>query len=271
MMTKITLSVLDQNSNIKICKSAFDFLMLTYKGEYQAGDVIRIEVDNPPCYLKLRLEDSLESCLVYVTEKLFEFQIPFGDQKRLYNSDKAFQGGLHFLWVRSAREYEINQYGNLAFNPYCQPQQKGVYPQISSNIVPSNIRFAPYNVIDGIFDSNAHGSYPFTSWSNAQSPNAQLKIDFGRTVEIDGLILMLRADFPHDAWWESLSVHFSDGSEEILHLSRTGQPQTFSFKQRQSDFILLTNFIKGEDKSPFTALTQIEVLGQNIRIQHSEK
>lgn len=47
MMTKITLSVLDQNSNIKICKSAFDFLMLTYKGEYQAGDVIRIEVDNP--------------------------------------------------------------------------------------------------------------------------------------------------------------------------------------------------------------------------------
>lgn len=270
-MTKITLSILDQNHNIKICKSAFDFLMLTYKGEYQAGDVIRIEVDNPPCYLKLRLEDSLESSLVYVTENLFEFQIPTGDQKRLYNSDKAFQGGLHFLWVRSAREYEITQYGNLAFNPYFQPRQEGVYPQISSNILPSNIRFASYNVIDGIFDSSAHGSYPFTSWSNAQDPNAQLKIDFGRTVEIDGLILMLRADFPHDAWWERLSVHFSDGSKEILHLERTGQPQAFSFEKRQSDYVLLTNFVKGEDRSPFTALTQIEVLGQTVIASDKEK
>ncbi|MFZ7234047.1 hypothetical protein ACLSZ5_04555 [Avibacterium avium] len=264
MMTKITLSILDKDDNIKLCKSAFDFLMLTYKGEYQAGDRICIETDNVPCYLKLRLEDSLESSLVYLTENRFEYRIPFGDDRRLFNSDKAFQGGIHFLWVRVARDYEVAQYGNLAFNPYFQPQQTSVYPRISSNIVASNIRFAPYNVIDGVFDSNAHGSYPFTSWSNAQDPNAELKIEFGRNVEVDGLVLILRADFPHDAWWQQVSVQFSDGSEEILNLARTGQPQFFQFAKRQCDYLQLTHFVKAKDPSPFTALSQIEVFGRNI-------
>lgn len=263
-MTKITLSILDKENNIKICKSAFDFLAFTHKGEYQAGDRICVEVDTVPCYLKLRLEDSLESSLVYLTESHFEFQIPFGDDRRLYNSDKVFQGGLHFLWVRAARDYEINQYTNLAFNPYFQSSQIGLYPRVTSNIVPSNIRFAPHNVIDGIFDSSSHGSYPFTSWSNAQDPKAQLKIDFGRSVEIDGLILILRADFPHDAWWQQIHVCFSDGSEQMLSLERSGLPQTFYFDKRKCDFITLTDFTKGEDTSPFTALTQIEVLGKNI-------
>ncbi|PVX41537.1 hypothetical protein C8D76_102236 [Pasteurella langaaensis DSM 22999] len=263
-MTKITLSILDKDNNIKIGKSAFEFLAFTYKGEYQAGDRIRLEVDSAPCYLKLRLEDSLESSVIYLTENVFEFQIPFGDDRRLYNSDKVFQGGLHFLWVRTARDYEISQYTNLAFNPYFQSHQTEVYPRVTSNITPSNIRFAPHNVIDGIFDSNAHGSYPFTSWSNAQDPKAQLTIDFGRTVEIDGLILILRADFPHDAWWQQIRVCFSDGSEQLLSLERSGQPQTFYFDKRQCDSLTLTDFLKGKDASPFTALTQIEVLGKNV-------
>ncbi|URL02595.1 hypothetical protein L4F91_03050 [Avibacterium sp. 20-126] len=262
-MVKLTLSIIDKENNIKFCKSAFDFLMFTYKGEYQEGDRICIETDTTPCYLKCRLEDSLESSLIYLTEPRIEYHIPFGDNKRLFNSDKAFQGGIHFLWIRVAREYEIQQYTNLAFNPYFQPHQSGMYPRISSNIKPSNIRFAPYNVIDGIFDSNAHGSYPFTSWSNAQDPNAELNIEFGRNVEVNCLILILRADFPHDAWWQNISVRFSDGSEEILKLARTGQPQVFHFDKRYCDHLILTNFVKGVDPSPFTALTQIEVLGQN--------
>ncbi|MBE2898180.1 carbohydrate-binding protein [Pasteurellaceae bacterium 20609_3] len=262
-MQKLTLTLLDKDNNIKLARSDFDEIATTYKGEYAEGDAWVVEAQSYPCFLKVRLEDSFESALLYLTEKLV-FTIPFGDGVRVYNSDKAFRGGLHFVWVRTAREYEIQQYGNLAYNPYQQAEQQGVYPCALSNIKPGNIRFAPRNVIDGAFDTNAHGSYPYTSWSNAQDPQAELTIDFGRPVEVDGVVLYLRADFPHDSWWQSITVTFDGEHAEVLEAERTGKAQHYHFSARQCQRITLTNLIKGKEHAPFTALSQLEVLGRNV-------
>lgn len=37
---------------------------------------------------------------------------------------------------------------------------------------------------------------------------------FRTEVEIDRIILYIRADFPHDNWWKKVTVTFSDGEEK---------------------------------------------------------
>lgn len=46
---------------------------------------------------------------------------------------------------------------------------------------------------------------------------------------VDAIVLEadLRADFPHDAWWESGILSFSDGSSCQVKFEKTGLPQRF--------------------------------------------
>lgn len=261
-MTTLTLSILDKHSNIKLAKSDTDEIFYTYRGEYQAGDRITLHSDTVPCYLMLRLEDSMAPALLYFSDNVMDFTIPFGDDARVYNS-KSFHGGRHFLWARVARPHEISAYADLAANPYTQAQQQGIYPCTSSNIVASNIRFASRNAIDGCFDSSEHGAYPFTSWSNKQREDAELHIHFGRDVTLDSAILYLRGDFPHDSWWQQATLLFDGAQPEILNLERSGKAQQHRFTPRTCQSVTLTALHKGDEPAPFTALSQIQLLGYN--------
>lgn len=263
IMTKVSVSILDKDGNIKLAKSDFEWVVMTYKGEYHEGDKIVVET-SPKTFIQARLEDSFEPALLYLESGYLEFTIPFGDRTRVYNSDKAFQGGQHFIWVRLARDYELTQYGNLAANPYLQEEQKGVFPCVTSTITAGNIRFAPRNVVDGYFDTSAHGSFPYTSWSNATKTDAKLTIEFGREVEVDKVILYLRADFPHDSWWQEVTLQFSNGEQLTAQLERSGRPQEICFEPQKITSLTLTNLVKGNEPAPYTALSQLEVLGKNI-------
>ena len=72
---------------------------------------------------------------------------------------------------------------------------------------------------------------------------------------------MLRADFPHDNYWTSMTVTFSDGSEEILHPVKTAKMQVFPIGKRTVRWLNLSNLIQAEGNSPFPALTQFEAWG----------
>ena len=78
---------------------------------------------------------------------------------------------------------------------------------------------------------------------------------------IDELRLTLRADFPHDSWWESAVVAFSDGSEETLELKKESHPQAFDIKARTVEWLTLRHLKKVDDPSAFPALTQFEAWG----------
>ena len=54
--------------------------------------------------------------------------------------------------------------------------------------------FAARNAIDGVYENDAHGIWPYQSWGINRDPNAALTLDFGRPVTIDELRLTLRAD-----------------------------------------------------------------------------
>ena len=121
--------------------------------------------------------------------------------------------------------------------------------------------FAARNAVDGIYENDAHGTWPYQSWGINRDPNAALTIEFGRSVTVDELRLTLRADFPHDSYWTQATVAFDDGSREVLQLTKTAAPQVFALAPRTVQSLKLFELKKADDASPFPALTQIEVWG----------
>ena len=89
--------------------------------------------------------------------------------------------------------------------------------------------FAAKNAIDGVTANECHGESPYDSWGINRNPDAEMTLDFGREVEVDRIILYIRADFPHDNWWKKVTVTFSDGEEKEFSLKKTGCGQEFTF------------------------------------------
>lgn len=233
---------------------------LVHSAPYTAEDFILIETDGECNYCMIQLDDAMPPALVYVPGTRMAFHIPPIDKRGCY-SPKSFSGNCHLLRARAATAEEIAQRRNLAFNPYDTAHETGCFPHVSTNIEVTDQAFAPRNAIDGTFENNSHGNWPYQAWGINKDPNATLKIDFGRSVTVDELRLTLRADFPHDSWWTSATVRFSDGSQEILSLARTGKTQSFSIAPRSIEWLELVELKKAEDASEFPALTQIEVYG----------
>ena len=242
---------------------------LVYGAAYKEGDAIVVERDNESKYCVIQLEDSMPPALIYMPEKRTAFHIPDEDQRSCY-SPKSFTGTCHVLKARAATEEEIYARRNLAFNPYDCGRETGGYPHVSSSVEAQSLAFAARNAIDGIFENNSHGEWPYQAWGVNKNPEATWKLDFGRPVTIDELRLTLRADFPHDNWWNSVTVEFSDGSKEILSPVKTEKPQSFPILPRTVSWLELKELKMAENGSEFPALTQLEAYGTEIR-QDDEK
>jgi hypothetical protein len=121
--------------------------------------------------------------------------------------------------------------------------------------------FAARNAIDGVRENHSHGEWPYQSWGINRQDDAAMKLDFGRKVIIDKVILYTRADFPHDNWWKEVTILFSDGTKLHWELVKSDKPHVMQFDEKEVQWIELCNMIKSDDPSPFPALTQIEVYG----------
>ena len=87
-------------------------------------------------------------------------------------------------------------------------------------------------------------------------------LEFGRPVDIDQVCLWTRADFPHDNWWVSAVLTFSDGTREVVNMEKSEKAHTFAITKKGITWVRLSDLIKADDPSPFPALTQIEVYGK---------
>lgn len=113
--------------------------------------------------------------------------------------------------------------------------------------------------------NESHGSFPFQSWGINQQADAQLTIDFGREIMTDQLVLVLRGDYPHDSYWEQITVEFSDGQEQLIKPNNSLFRQAFPFPTKKTRSITLKQLIKYQDESPFPALTEVEVYGYDSK------
>lgn len=257
----MTLTVQDAQGGILASQNGENAVLLVYPGRYPDGTSIHLTV-SAPGYYQIHLEDTLPPALVWLEAATAVFPIPFRMARGCY-SPRAFHGRKHVLCARAAEMEETGQRRNLALNPYDGNDTKGIYPHASANAqTRGEAVFAPRNAIDGIAASAKHGFYPYQSWGINRDPNAALQIDFGAPVDLDTLVLTLRADFPHDSYWTDGEVAFSDGSSEHLSFIKTGAPQAFPVQKDAIRWLRLHSLIKAQDDSPFPALTQLEAWGR---------
>jgi hypothetical protein len=174
----------------------------------------------------------------------------------------VFSGSLHLLWARAATMDEINEYKNLALNVMDQHEADGSYPHASANVeTRGEAVFAARNAIDGVRENHSHGNWPYQSWGINRQDDARMRLDFGRKVLIDKIVLYTRSDFPHDNWWKQVTLQFSDGSEFKWDLQKSDRAHLIKIKKREVTWLELCDLIKSDDPSPFPALTQLEVYG----------
>lgn len=257
----LCLKVTDAQGTVLASAQADSEVSLVYDGAYGEGDCLTVESSEAECFLVLQFDDAILPALTCLKTGRYSFAIPFGE-KRVSYSPRAFSGVRHLLYARAARKEEIEARRNLALNPLDTHENTGLFPHASANVeTRGEAMFAARNAIDGLKASHFHGEWPYTSWGINRNPQAELKLQFGRRVVIGETVLYLRADFPHDAWWEQASLRFSDGSSLTVDLVKSDAGQSFSFPPKTVEWVVLDNLIKADDPSPFPALTQIEFYG----------
>lgn len=259
----ICLKVYDAQNHLLAISRGDDLVNLVLAREYQIGDKISLEVPKQAQFVWLQVDDALGSSLCYVTGTV-DYIVPFAE-KRINISPKAFYGNKHLLKAKIAKDYEYTAYRNLALNVNDQHTMKNCFPHAMANVeTRGESVFAAQNAINGNTCNTGHGEWPYESWGINRDPNACLRIDFGRLVEIDTVILTTRADFPHDNWWKQAELRFSDETSMEITMDKSSLPHIFPIENKQTKWIELTNLKQSTDPSPFPALTQIEAWGRDI-------
>lgn len=262
---KIKFSLKDVDSNVLLGTQKNDIAVLSFTKRYQWGDYYEIELENPASYLVVQLDPTLNPTLIFITDRVWRYKIPFNLQRYSSMPNNAFTGDAHYACVREATKEEILRKQNLAFNPHDQRKSSGAFPHIIANAETRNEDvFLATNVIDGYLANNGHGRFPFQSWGIDQRDDAQLKLEFGHKVLITKIGILLRADFPHDNYWTKASIEFSDGTNIIINLKKTDKIQCFSIPEKETIYLKIKNLCKAKTKKvTFPSLTQLFVWGTN--------
>ncbi|HAL32059.1 MAG TPA: carbohydrate-binding protein [Lachnospiraceae bacterium] len=238
-------------------------VVLAWDGEYRKGDIIEFSGLKKHCFYRVKVDAAIEESLILTEVENIIYTVPFYEKKTSFNP-LAFFGNRHYVSIREARDYEIHGYKNLALNPFDQHDVEGVYPHASANVeTRGEAVFAARNAIDGCIATRSHGEWPYESWGINRQADAEFRLDFGRGVDIDRIEIYTRADFPHDSHWIKGKLEFSDGYVMELTFDRhVDEPHVFTdIGRKDIRHIRLYDLIKADDPSPFPALTQIEVYG----------
>lgn len=233
---------------------------LLYRGEYLEGDSIAFSADD--CRVIVQVDQQVAPARVYLSTGAFSYRLPLsGDNLAVY-PPQAFAGELHLISIRPDMS---NEYRNLARNPADQRGDVTAYPHAAANVETRNESvFAARNTIDGVHIAAGHGEWPYGSWGIGARIDAEMTLEFGRTVEIDRLVLYLRADFPHDAWWISASAALDDGFGITFPLEGKDGPQVIDLGgTHRVKTLKLHHLVKCDMPSAFPALRQIEVYGRD--------
>lgn len=261
----VAISVLNKNNEVKASCQGEAYVNLSWQGAYEPGDEIRLHMDEVNTFYVIRIDDTMDESLVYVTNSDVVYTVPFEEKKTSYNP-KSFTGDLHYLAVRRASDAEAYGYRNLAKNVMDQHGEPGVYPHASANVeTRGEAVFAARNAIDGMLANESHGNWPYESWGINRQDDAEITLEFGKPVDFDKIVLYTRADFPHDNWWVEGTFQFSDGTTQTVHMEKSYAPHEFAISRKNITWVKLGQLIKADDPSPFPALTQIEIYGNFVK------
>ena len=259
----LTWKIQDKNGDTRYVEHGDDEVSLVNTTSYQEGDSIVLEIGGDEGHYMVQVDESLGRSLVFLTEDL-HFKVPFGE-KHISYPPNAFTGERHLLYARKATEDEIHQYRNLALNVNDQHGDTHCYPHATANVeTRGEAVFAARNAIDGIVANHSHGEWPYASWGINRRDDACWKLEFGREVEIDKIVIYERADFPHDNWWKQVTIEYSDGDIKKYQMHKTDKGQEIALEKKRIEWLELKELIKSDEPSPFPALTQFQVFGTDV-------
>lgn len=237
---------------------------LNVEREYKPGD--RIIVTGPP-QMAVRLDAAMPECVIFSPSGRMEWpvtQTADRDPKRggkVYPPE-AFGGPKHVISARAATRDELAAYRNVALNPYDLRGEAACFPHATASSECRNEPvFAARNAIDGRTENKRHGGWPYQSWGPEQRKDLWWKVDFGRPVEVDKVVIYIRADFPHDKVWHDATLKFSDGTTEKIRIAKTAEAQTFKFSGRSVSSVEIADLVQDEPLG-WAALAEVEVWGR---------
>ena len=264
MIIIIKLQLKDLNKEVKyeICGNEIEAL---YEGEYMEGDFFVITSEDSE-FLFVKLDATMKEALLYLPEKYFEYAIPAEDIRKSGYHEDAFSGKTHTISVREATDEEIKEERIVSLNPYAKHNERRFFPNAYANFVTRESPcFFERNAIDGVCENKSHGGYPYHSWAGGAREDLEYYLDFGNEIETEKIVVFLRADFPHDTYWKSFDIEFSDKSIVHCEFEGTDAGQTITFPKTKTTSIHLTNFKQVTTPLSWAALSQIEVYGNYIK------
>jgi len=265
----LTLKVLDKNREV-LAEEKGKSIELNYGKAYQDGDYIRVEssIDK---FVSIKFDDTLSESIIYIPGKSFEFPIPSPEVRIGCYGIEAFSGESHTICAREIEEEEFYSYRKISLNSHDNHGKGRSYPHTCANFVTREApTFYARNAIDGVIENKGHGNYPFHSWAGGAREDLEYTLDFGHLVSVDKIVFFLRADFPHDTFWKSVDVEFSDGSIEHAEFEGIAEGQTIEFEAKETTYVKLVNFKQVSYPLSWAALTQIEVFGNYIKEDFSK-
>ncbi len=262
----LTLAILDAAGKVVAQKrdraSPGSPIGLELARRFQPGDRIRVEGAR---HLAVAFDRRLGETVVFAPEGKLEYAVPTpgADRRATPYMPEAFGDEHPRMTVRPVTLRELDNYRNLACNPYDLQGQSLGFPHATSN---SECRgeavFAARNAIDGFRENRGHGAWPYQSWGPEQRSDVWWQVDFGREVEIDKVVISLRADFPHDKHWHKAALVFTDGQRCEVSLQKTGDRQVFRFPPTRTTSLRLTDLVQDVPLG-WCALAEVEVWGRD--------
>lgn len=259
-----TLEVFDINNECLSTSSSDTIAQLDIRyRDYKPGDYILVTCDKPGYTLEAMLDVSLMPSIIYLSGTSLRFNIPFGVDREPYGQH-AFTGDCHWGYIKAIDSKSKNNYVCLSQNSMDLDDVVDVFPHATTNSGATNVRFLAKNAIDGVVQTCHHGRWPYESFGINGRDDAWLKVDLGREVIAEDLVIWLRADFPHDAWWEQLTLTLSNGHTEVIPLQKSDGPQVFPLGQEKISWFTISDMKKAQCEALWPALSQIQVMGRLI-------
>ena len=259
----LTLKIYDINNSVVCCESG-EQIDFTFNGEFREGHTICVDMTDTD-FIAVKFDETMEESIVYVPNHTFVFTVPYDDFRVGYDPE-AFKGDSHLIKARVPSEKELYERHLISLNSHDIRENDKAFPHVHANLVTRNEQwFFERNAIDGVCDTASHGEYPYHSWAAGAREDMEYYLYFGRPVEVDEIVFYLRADFPHDTYWKSLEVEFSDKTRIPVQFEKPEGGQGIKFEKKTTEYIHLTNFKQVSEPLSWAALSQIEVYGAYIK------
>ncbi len=262
----VKVEFLQSNGSVSYTASGKGYAILNVPEIYAPKQGVRVTLPEGETYVAVCLSSKMGETIVYCPDGVFEYKFP-SDMGDIFPS--ALDDSKNVVYINnviSARiptDDELAEPRNLAENVYDLKSAVNVFPHASTNSVADGgaAYYEARCAIDGFTANTSHGDYPSQSWGpdKAAMDTNELVIDFGRTVKLDAVEVLIRCDFPHDTWFTGADVTFSDGTVERIALWKTEEWMRFDVDGKETTSVKLSGFTTANGE--WAAITEVRAIG----------